>query len=96
MSNNTIPIEEDDNESVMDTASLTIVMLVVGGILIIAIIIIAILCFQRWKTIKNKKFTTISPDIDTIEDSELQDMQINQFDLSNVETNLSIEEKTEL
>ena len=100
MSNNTIPIEDDDDELVVEGASLTVVMFVVGGISIVAIVIIAIICFRRWKRRKSKKFKIISPDINNSEEEDrLQDMPMNQFVISDETTLTAIEddeEKSEL
>lgn len=64
MSNNTIPIDEDDDyESTLMGASLTLVVIVVGIISIVAVLTFTVICFKRWKRKRAKtRFTVISPD----------------------------------
>ena len=64
MSNNTIPIDEDeDYESTLMGASLTLVVIVVGIISIVAVATFTVICFRRWKRKRAKtRFVVISPD----------------------------------
>ncbi len=82
MSNNTIPIDEDeDYESTLMGASLTLVVIVVGIISIVAVATFTVICFRRWKRKRAKtRFAVISPDGggDGSEDeNKLDDMPMN-------------------
>ncbi len=84
MSNNTIPIDEDeeDYDSTLMGASLTLVVIVVGIISIVALATITVICFRRWKRKRAKtRFVVISPDgggsDDNEDENKLSDMPMN-------------------
>ena len=84
MSNNTtIPIDEDDDyESTLMGASLTLVVIVVGIISIVAVLTFTVICFRRWKRKRAKtRFVVISPDgggsDDNEDENKLSDMPMN-------------------
>ncbi len=87
MSNNTIPIGEDENyEDTLMGASLTLVVVVVGIISIAVAVMFTVICVRRWKRKRAKKrFTVISPDGgDNSEDEEankLQEMPMDSISL---------------
>ena len=83
MSNNTtIPIDEDDDyESTLMGASLTLVVIVVGIISIVAVLTFTVICFRRWKRKRAKtRFVVISPDGDDNseeDENKLENMPMN-------------------